>query len=144
MGEQLDDLELRAWRGFLSLHSRIVRDLDQELTDEASLRLNQYEVLLRLKQAPEAAMRMSELAEKVYLSPSGVSRAVDQLERRGLVERRVCASDRRGFLAVLTEKGQTRLRAAAKVHVRGIKDHFTSKMSRTELDELACLLEMIG
>lgn len=144
MGDQLDDLELRAWRSFLSLHSRIVRDLDQELTDEASLRLNQYEVLLRLKQAPDGAMRMSELAGKVYLSPSGVSRAVDQLERRGLVERRVCASDRRGFLAVLTEKGQTRLRAAAKVHVRGIKDHFTSKMSRTELDELACLLELIG
>ena len=144
MGEQLDDLELRAWRGFLSLHSRLVRDLDQELNEETSLRLNQYEVLLRLKQAPDEAMRMSELADKVYLSPSGVSRAVDQLERRGLVERRVCASDRRGYLAVLTEKGRARLRAAAKIHVRGIKDHFTSKMSRSELTDLAGLLEIIG
>jgi DNA-binding MarR family transcriptional regulator len=144
VADQLDDLELRAWRGFLSLHSRLVRDLDQELADEASLRLNQYEVLLRLKQAPDEAMRMSELAAKVYLSPSGVSRAVDQLERRGLVERRICASDRRGYLAVLTEKGRARLRAAANIHVRGIKDHFTSKMSRDELNELAGLLETIG
>jgi DNA-binding MarR family transcriptional regulator len=141
---QLDDLEMRAWRAFLGAHSRLVPTLDHELAREMGLNLSQYEVLLRLDGSDGGAMRMAELATEVILSPSGITRAVDLLERRGLVQRRVCQSDRRGFLAVLTDEGKTQLRRASTVHVRGIKEHFTDKMSRAQLAQLAELLETTG
>jgi DNA-binding MarR family transcriptional regulator len=108
------------------------------------LTLSQYEVLLRLNDAEHNAMRMTQLAAEVVLSPSGITRAVDQLERRGFVERKVCSSDRRGFLAVLTKEGKAQLRRASSVHVRGIREHFTSKLTPAQLAELAALLETTG
>jgi DNA-binding MarR family transcriptional regulator len=118
--------------------------LDQELTRAMGLNLSQYEVLLRLADAPGGAMRMTELAQTVIMSPSGVTRAVDQLERRGLVARKVCSSDRRGFLAVLTREGRIHLRRASKVHVRGIREHLTEKLTPAQLAQLADLLEIVG
>lgn len=139
----LEQTETRAWRAFLSAHSRVLPILDTELVREMGLNLSQYEVLLWLNDAPDRSMRMSELATKVVLSPSGLTRAVDQLERRGLVERRVCDSDRRGFLATLTRAGRTQLRRAATTHVRGIREHFTGRLTELELTQLASLLEKV-
>ena len=90
------------------------------------------------------SMRMSQLAAEVVLSPSGITRAVDQLERRGLVERRVCSSDRRGFQAVLTKGGRAELKRASAVHVRGIKQHFTDRLSDSQLRDVAEGLEAVG
>jgi DNA-binding MarR family transcriptional regulator len=87
---------------------------------------------------------MSDLAAQVVMSPSGITRAVDQLERRGFVERRVCSSDRRGFLASLTTEGKAQLRRASAVHVRGIRAHFTDKLTQEQLAQLASLLELIA
>ena len=140
----LQEQEMRAWRAFLGVHSRVMPVLDAELVREMGLGLSQYEVLLWLNEAPGKSMRMSELAAKILLSPSGVTRAVDQLERRGLVERKVCDSDRRGYLAVLTREGKTQLKRASNTHVRGIREHFTDRLSARQLDQLAELLEAIG
>jgi DNA-binding MarR family transcriptional regulator len=118
--------------------------LDDELAADQGLRLNQYEVLLRLNRAPDKSLRMSDLARMVLLSPSGITRTVDQLERRGFVERRVCPTDRRGFLAVLTPEGKARLRAATKVHVAGIRELFCSHLTPKELEGLAAALESIA
>ena len=135
---------MRTWRAFVGAHSRVVPILDDELAREMGLSLTQYEVLLWLHDAPGGAMRMSELAERAIMSPSGATRAVDQLQRRGFVERKVCASDRRGFLAVLTKEGRTQLRRASKVHIRGIREHFTEKLTPTQLEQLSTLLEAVG
>lgn len=140
----LDGREMRAWRAFLGVHSRVIPLLDTELAREMNLSLSQYEVLLWLNGAPGNSMRMSELAAKVVLSPSGVTRAVDQLERRGLVQRKVCDSDRRGYLATVTREGKSQLRRASNTHVRGIREHFTDKLSTQQLDQLADLLEVVG
>jgi len=140
----LTDTELRAWRAFLAGYARVVPRLDEELAAAHGLRLNQYEVLLRLKLAPGDAMRMTDLAASVYLSPSGITRAVDQLERRGLVERRVCATDRRGFFATITPAGKTLLRAASKVHVAGIREHFFAHLSASQIESLGSALETIA
>lgn len=67
---------------------------------------------------------MSDLASRIVLSPSGVTRAVDQLEARGLVERCVFEGDKRSYLAILTREGRTLLRKAANVHVIGLREHF--------------------
>ena len=86
---------------------------------------------------------MSDLASRVVLSPSGVTRAVDQLERNGLVERSVVEGDKRGSTATLTAEGRATLRKAVNVHVPGLREHFLQHLSRTELQQLADALEAI-
>ena len=94
--EQLDDLEVRAWTAFVYAQATVVPALDQELARSAGVSLNQFEILTWLARAGRRGLRMSDLASRVVLSPSGVTRAVDQLERHGLVERRVVEGDKRG------------------------------------------------
>ena len=142
METDLTENELGAWRAFLYAYSSVVPRLDDELSAEG-LTLNQYEVLLWLSRSKDGAMRMTDLAGRIVLSPSGVTRAVDQLEKKGLVERVVCASDRRGFLATLTRRGRATFRRASKLHVRGIREHFLSHLSSSEQKSLASSLERI-
>src|SRR5262245_20848548 len=108
---QLSDLELAAWRGFLRVHSALVRELDRELESQHGLPLTQFEVLVHLNNAPDHRLRMSELASTVLLSQSGVTRLVDRLERDGLVVREPCPNDRRGLRGSITDGGMLRLAA---------------------------------
>ena len=85
--------ELAAWRGFLQTHARLTRRLDEELRAAHDLPLTSYDVLVQLEGAPGREMRMSELADAVLLSRSGLTRLVDRLERQGLIERRECPDD---------------------------------------------------
>ena len=142
-GEGLSDGELRAWQAFLRTHRSVTGTLDAELVREQQLPLGSYEVLLILARAPERAMRMSDVAGTTLLSRSGMTRLVDRLESDGLVERMTCPSDGRGVYAVLTDAGLDRLRTAARTHLRGVRDHFTSRLSAGELDELSRLLEKL-
>ena len=141
--EQLDDLEVRAWTAFVVAQATVVPALDQELAGSAGVSLNQFEILTWLARAGRRGLRMSDLASRVVLSPSGVTRAVDQLERSGLVERSVVQVDKRGSLATLTAEGRATLRKAVNVHVRGLREHFMQHLSRTELKQLADALEAI-
>jgi DNA-binding MarR family transcriptional regulator len=140
---RLDRLQFRAWRAFLYAYSRVVPTLDKELVRAQGLGLNQFEVLSWLRRAGEHGLRMSDLASRVVLSASGVTRAIDQLERKGLVERCVSEGDKRGYLATLTAEGRDLLRKATAVHVQGLREHFLKHMSRTELEHLATALEAV-
>ena len=139
-GERLSEGELRAWQAFLRTHRSVTGTLDAELIREQQLPLGSYEVLLILSRAPNRAMRMSDVAGTSMLSRSGMTRLVDRLESDGLVERTTCQSDGRGVYAVLTDAGFARLRTASRTHLRGVRDHFTSRLSTDELDELSRLL----
>jgi DNA-binding MarR family transcriptional regulator len=139
----LDELQFRAWRAFLYAYSTVIPRLDQELGGAHGLSLNQYEVLLWLRSAGERGLRMSDLASRVALSPSGVTRAVDQLEGKGLVARCVFEGDKRGYLATLTAEGRALLRKATNDHLQGVREHFLDHLSRTELEDLASALEAI-
>jgi DNA-binding MarR family transcriptional regulator len=139
-GRRLDTLEFRAWRAFLYAYATVVPTLDRELLGATGLSLNQFEILMRLRGAGERGVRMTDLASRVVLSPSGVTRAVDQLERMGLVERSVFEGDKRGYLARLTADGRAALRRATSVHVQGLREHFVTHMSRTELEHLVTAL----
>ena len=139
----LDELEFRAWRTFVYAYSVVVPALDQELARALGLSLNQFEVLERLRIAGGRGLRMSDLASRVVLSPSGVTRAVDQLERRGLVARCLFEDDKRGYLAALTAEGRAFLRKATKVHLQGLREHFLDHLSRSELEHLATAFETI-
>lgn len=140
---RLDQGELRAWQTFLRAHHVVTDTLDEELSREQDLPLGSYEVLLHLSSAEGQALRMSELADLVLLSRSGISRLVDRLVSDGLVERHTCKSDGRGVYAALTEDGLRRLRRAAVTHLRGVREHFTERLSEPELDELARLMEKL-
>jgi DNA-binding MarR family transcriptional regulator len=140
---RLDELQFRAWRAFLYAYARVVPRLDQELGAAQGLSLNQYEVLIWLRRAGERGLRMSDLASRVVLSPSGVTRAVDQLERKGLVKRCIFEGDKRGYLATLTVEGGAVLRTATNVHLYGVREHFLKHLNRTELEHLATALEAV-
>ena len=133
----LTPVELDAWRAFLRAHARVTRTLDAELAAECDLPLASYEVLLHLSEAPDRRLRMTELADRVLLSRSGLTRLVDRLEREGLIARQSCPSDLRGTNAVLTDAGHERLRAAAPVHLRGVREHIVDLLSPSELKVLA-------
>lgn len=142
-GRRLDALEFRAWRAYLYAYARVVPTLDGELVGAVGLSLNQFEVLMWLRRAGERGLRMSDLASRVVLSPSGVTRAVDQLEDKGLVERSVFQGDKRGYLANLTADGRAALRRATSVNVQGLREHFLTHLSRTELEHLVTALEAV-
>src|ERR1051326_7024632 len=106
---RLDDLEFGAWRALLYAYATVVPKLEAELERTHGLSFNQFEVLSLLAQAGKKGLRMSDLASRVILSASGVTRSVDQLEARGLVSRCVFEEDRRGQLATITLEGRALL-----------------------------------
>jgi DNA-binding MarR family transcriptional regulator len=113
------------------------------LVGEHGLTLNDYEVLLRLSHADGRRLRRVDLAEQIVLTPSGITRLLDGLERAGLVERASCESDARVTYAQLTDDGEAKLREASRTHVAGIREHFAGRYSEEELAGLAHLLERL-
>jgi DNA-binding MarR family transcriptional regulator len=136
----LNETELGAWRVFLRAHAQITRKLEADLLAEHDLPLASYDVLLQLAESPGRRLRMTELADRVLLSRSGLTRLVDRLERERLVERAACPNDARGTHAVLTDAGLDRLRSAAPTHLRGISEHVTSRLTHEELGQLRELM----
>lgn len=104
---------MRAWQAFLAAGALINRRFDQQLKDEAGLFHTQYEILARLADAPDGEPRMTELADALINSKSGLTYQVTQLEQAGLVARRSCPSDVRGVVAVLTQAGRAKLEQTA-------------------------------
>jgi DNA-binding MarR family transcriptional regulator len=131
--------ELHAWRMFLTAHARMLRNLETELVAEQQLSLVSYDVLVQLAEAPRRRLRMAELADRVLLSRSGVTRLVDRLERAGLVARHRVDTDGRGVIAELTPDGLERLRTAAATHLAGIARHFVAHLKPAELIQLTDL-----
>src|SRR4051812_262899 len=126
-----------AWAEFLRTHAMLVRQLDDELRRVHGLPLSSYDVLTQLESADERRMRMSELADAVLLSRSGLTRLVERLERDGLLARADCPDDARGSLAVLTDQGAARLAQARKTHLRGVRERFLGHFEDDELEQLA-------
>jgi DNA-binding MarR family transcriptional regulator len=137
------DPRLETWRTFLVAHAQVRRQLERELQAEQSLGLGEYEVLLLLTRADERRLRMSDLADRLGLSRSGVTRLIDRLQAEALVERASCATDRRGSWAMLTDAGHDRLRRASPTHLRGVGEHFLNRIPATELQALQRTLDRV-
>lgn len=140
---QLGELELRAWRGMLRAHAALTKALDADLEAGHGIPLTSYEVLLHLAAAPEQRMRMSELADSVVLSRSGLTRLVDRMEREGLLARGSCQSDARGSFAILTDAGRAKLCAARGTHLAGIRARFLDRLSEHQQEVLAACWERV-
>jgi DNA-binding MarR family transcriptional regulator len=138
--QRIGEAQLGAWRLFLRAHAQLTRQLEAELLAEQDLPLASYDVLLQLAESPDRRLRMTELADRVLLSRSGLTRLVDRLEKDALVQRAACPGDARVTHAVLTEAGLARLRAAAPTHLRGIAEHVTGRLTPDEVAELTRLM----
>jgi DNA-binding MarR family transcriptional regulator len=129
----LSRTELDVWRSFLRAHAHLTRVLENELLAAQRLSLASYDVLVQLAEAPGRRLRMTELADAVLLSRSGVTRLVDRLEKGGLVARGRVDSDGRGVVAVLTQSGYERLKAATGTHLSGVARHFAEPLTVADL-----------
>ena len=135
----LGDQQFEAWKALLRAQSELIGTLDRELQAERGLPITFFDVLIQLSQAG-GRLRMSELANAVLLSRSGVTRLVDRMARDGLVRREACPTDRRSMYATLTAKGKRALAQARPVHLRGVAEHFGRHLSDEEAKTLAAAL----
>jgi DNA-binding MarR family transcriptional regulator len=135
-----DDWRLAAWRSLLRTHNHLWRELEHQLHVHGKIAMGSYDVLLQLAEAPGNRLRMSELAEAVLLSRSGLTRLVDRLQKEGLVQRQPDPEDARGMYTVLTGKGRDALRDASKVHLAGVAELVLDRLSDLELRQLHALM----
>jgi DNA-binding MarR family transcriptional regulator len=140
----LSDGELRAWQALLHAHHDVTRQLDGELRAGHGISLDAYDVLLRMGRTPDRQLRMTELAERVMIPPSTLTRRLDRLVGAGLVERKRADDDSRVMLARLTANGRRLLVRAARTHLRGIREHYTGRLSDEQLAAVAEALEVIA
>jgi DNA-binding MarR family transcriptional regulator len=143
MTRWLDDEEQQTWRAFLSATQLLFDQLDRELQRDAKIPHAYYEILVRLSESEGRTLRMSQLADSTLSSRSRLSHAVSRLEEAGWVERRSCPTDRRGQLAVLTDKGFAALEAAAPGHVEGVRSHVFDPLSAEQRAALRDISETL-
>ncbi len=139
----LDDGEQRTWRAFLSMTQLLTERVDRQLHQEAGVPHTYYEMLVRLSEAPGRTLRMSELAESSLSSRSRVSHAVSRLEDRGWIRREPCATDGRGFNAVLTDAGMAALEAAAPSHVETVRRTVFDQLTPEQQEQLRDVSETL-
>lgn len=132
-----------AWKGLLRINVRLLKELDEDLLRSHHLSLSSYDVLIQLALAPGRRLRMTSLAEEVLMSPSGVTRVVDQLQRDGLVAREQRDDDARSFDAVLTPEGRKRLRAANQTHLGRVRALFLNRLSEAQLGQLGDIWDTV-
>ncbi len=135
--------EMRAWRNLIELAEELRAELEPPMQRGHGLTNGDYQVLVLLSEAPHHELRMCDLATRLRLSPSGLTRRLDGLVRADLVERRPATSDRRVVMAALTQAGDDRLHAAAPDHVDAVRAAFVDHLRAGEAAELGDLLGRI-
>lgn len=135
--------EQRTWRTFLTAARHLFDELDRELQRDAGINHAYYEILVRLSEAPDRTLRMSQLADRSQSSRSRLSHAVARMEQLGWIERTECPTDRRGLLAVLTDDGFAALAAAAPGHVEAVRTLLFDPLSPEQQDQLRSISEAV-
>jgi DNA-binding MarR family transcriptional regulator len=132
----LSEDEQQTWRAFLAAMRLLTDQLDRELQREADMPHTYYEILVALSEAPERTLRMNQLADVCQSSRSRLSHAVSRLEEAGWVRREACPTDKRGALAVMTDKGFAAIESAAPGHVEGVRRHVFDVLSPAQVEQL--------
>jgi DNA-binding MarR family transcriptional regulator len=132
----LDADQQRDWRAFIEGSIRLIDVLDARLRERHELTLAEYEILVRLSEAPGRSMRMAELADLAYYSRSRLSHRVRRLEDRHLVRRKTATEDGRGVVAALTDTGFALLERAAPDNLRAVRAHFVDVVEAADLQAI--------
>jgi DNA-binding MarR family transcriptional regulator len=136
----LNQEEMAAWAAYVSTHVDLQAHLGADLAPHG-LTLGDYEVLVHLSESGDRQMRMCDLARRLRLSPSGLTRRLDGLVRNGLVRREASEHDRRVMLATLTPRGLTVMTKAAPDHLSSVRRYFFDHLSD---DDVRALAEILG
>ena len=134
---------LEPWEYFLRLNAEIVSRIEKRLSSAGQIPLTWYDVLLVVNDAPSGSLRMSEIADKIVLSRSALTRSVDKLVDEGFLRREKCPEDRRGAIAIITEKGKQALDQAWPVYREGVKDLFARGLEESDLRSLLRVFEKV-
>jgi DNA-binding MarR family transcriptional regulator len=132
-----------AWQAVLRAQNRALRAIEQDLHDQGLIPLSWYDVLLELNAAPDRQLRMQDLAARVVLSRTRVSRLVSELERVGYIERVPDPDDGRATLARITPEGRAARRQAAPAYLAGIEKHFSRHLTAAQQDAVAKGLQRV-
>jgi len=133
----------RVWRAFLGGTTVLMDRLDRDLRGQHGLSMPEYEILVRLSEAPNRSIRMAELADAVSHSRSRVTHTIARLEREGIVQRGQCSDDGRGVSAILTDHGFSVLEEAAHTHVRGVNDYLIENADPEDLKAVGRVMEKV-
>ena len=136
----LSEPEMRVWRGFLAASANVTQQIDGALKSDASLTLDDYEVLVHLSEEPERRLRMADLSARLIQSRSRLTQRIDRMEARGLVMREKCEADARGTWAVLTDHGFATIAAAAPDHVIAVRRFLLDHIPDDQLENFGELL----
>ena len=128
----MTNTHLQMWRSFLETHSTVVKYLERRMEEQHGLPLSWGDVLIQLADGPEARLRMGELAESVLLTRSGITRLVDRMIAEGLVDREPCPGDRRGYYAVITQKGRDAIERIGPDHSKDAWEVFLGHITEEE------------
>jgi DNA-binding MarR family transcriptional regulator len=135
----LDDPEMAAWRGFMTMRFKLMSHLARELQRQTGLSEADYDVLVALSEAPEQRYRLGELGERLDWEKSRLSKQISRMSTRGLVTRDDCVTDSRGAFAVLTKAGRKAIEAAAPVHVDLVRKWFVDALTPAQLKAMAAI-----
>jgi len=133
-GRWLSEPEQAMWRGYLDSTRLLLRALDRQLSADAGVSLSDFELLALLSEAPQRRLRMSELADRVATTRSGITRAVARLVDLGWVRRAECEEDKRGSYAELTDAGLQKVRTAAPGHVAAVRANLFDLLSPRDVE----------
>jgi DNA-binding MarR family transcriptional regulator len=143
MSQWLTDDEQRAWRGLVQMTSRLDARLNRELQQSSGLSLADYDVLVLLTEAPDGRLRMFELVDNLQWEQSRLSHHVARMQRRGLVAREECTSDKRGAFVVLTDDGRDAIEKAAPGHVDTVRRLVFDGLSKTQVATLESVVSRV-
>ncbi len=130
----LTPAQQKAWRSYLVGSQLLWERLDRDLKTAHGLSLAEYEVMVRLSEAPDGQLRMTDLAKALCHSRSRVTHTVKRMQVDGLVFRASALNDGRGVVAVMSDMGWQRLREAAPTHVQGVREHFLAHLSAEDFE----------
>ena len=139
----LDAAQQRHWRAYVDGSVRLTEVMDRDLKTKHGLSVSEYEILVRLSEAPERRLRMAELAEHASQSRSRLSHTCSRLEAKGLVQRSSCPNDKRGVFAVLTDKGYATLERAARDHVETVRTFFVDVIAPEDLEAIGRAFSLV-
>lgn len=143
MPEWLNETEQRAWRGLLTVTSRLDAELNRRLQETSGLSQADYAVLVALSEAADGKLRAFEVARSLSWEQSRLSHHLARMQKRGLIDRQECPSDRRGAFVVLTADGRSAIETAAPAHVEAVRELMFEGLSDAQVRTLASVTEKV-
>ncbi|RJO68211.1 MarR family transcriptional regulator [Nocardia panacis] len=139
----LDDVEMRAWLGFVRTRDLIAAAVGRDSTRESNLTYIEYSVLVNLANSGEHRLTFADLAARLEWSQSRLSHQITRMEKRGLVVREPIPDDARRTAARLTQRGSEVLARAQPAHISSVRRHMLDVLDREQLAALADIYDTL-